>query len=177
MSVKAYFAIALTLLSLVECRPIPQSNDVEVSQESATPMFQIESGPRIDDDVSTNVDDSSVANSQDSEGNTPDESVASDAEVLAVDPEESRSSNEWDTFLSDCLSLHNRIRAQKHVPALVWDQRVAQSAQSSANYIASRPSLRLQHNIPDLRAANLGENLARGYPSCPSAIVTLCSYQ
>lgn len=74
-------------------------------------------------------------------------------------------------FLAQCLSSHNVIRKNNGIPLLVLDARVTQSAQSSANYIASRPNLPLQHNVPDLRAANLGENLARGYPTCKSAIV------
>lgn len=74
-------------------------------------------------------------------------------------------------FLKECIAGHNAVRRSHNLPQLVLDDALTQSAQLSADYIASRPSFPLDHNYPELKAAKLGENLTRGYNSCSAAIV------
>jgi Cysteine-rich secretory protein family len=84
-----------------------------------------------------------------------------------------KSARRYSAFLNECLAGHNRVRRAHNLPYLVLDPFLVQSAQRSANYIASRPNYPLDHNYPELAQAGLGENLTRGYPTCQSAIVPI----
>lgn len=78
---------------------------------------------------------------------------------------------QMNSFLSECLEKHNAVRKSNNLRLLVLDNALIKSAQSSADFIASRPNLPLQHNAQELHSLGYGENLARGFPTCATAIV------
>lgn len=73
------------------------------------------------------------------------------------------------SFVAECLSEHNKVRAKHGAPALKWDATLAANAQKWADNLKVR-GMSLP-SVHDPSATNQGENIAMlSNPNCKDAV-------